>query len=103
MRRCRLTRTTEPSLPLCLPRRRARWVVQMNERRARVQGEATNCRRGHKPYGTVAWAEHVEAWEAYHRMHWQQDAETIHGRGGFSYWEMTDLLGREPATWEPSG
>ena len=41
----------------------------MSARRALVQGEATNDPKGYKPRGTVAWVEHVEAWEAYHRQH----------------------------------
>ena len=73
----------------------------MSARRALVQGEATNDPKGYKPRGTVAWVEHVEAWEAYHRQHDGQSAERIHERGGFGYWEITDLLGHEPTTWEP--
>lgn len=72
-----------------------------NTRRAPIQGEATNCRRGAKPHGTVTWTEHVQAWTEYHRHYHEQDAETIARRGGFGYWEITDLLGHEPTTWAP--
>lgn len=65
----------------------------MAERRAPVNGS---------PHGTVAWSEHVEAWEAYHRHHSGQDAETIAARGGFGLLELTRQLGRLPATWRPS-
>ena len=55
-----------------------------------------------KPPGTVSWAEHVEAWEAYAKRHGdQQGAERIAERAGFSYCELVTLLGREPTTWKP--
>ena len=69
--------------------------------RVPVQNEATNSRRGGKPPGSVTWDEHVEAWTEYHRQHWGQDADTIALRGGFGFWELTDLLGHALETWEP--
>ena len=55
------------------------------------------------PSGTVAWKEHLRAWEAYRTKygHSQSAAETIAERGGFSYREITALLGHAPQTWEP--
>jgi hypothetical protein len=53
-----------------------------------------------KPAGTLAWWEHVKAWEAYEqRYHTGQSAERIAERGGFCYGELTDFLGHEPETW----
>lgn len=69
--------------------------------RAPVQGEHRGCREGAKPYGSVDWSEHLEAWTVYNSRHRGQSAERIAERGGFSYWEITELLGREPNTWEP--
>lgn len=69
--------------------------------RVPIQDEDRQARRGPKPQGHVSWEEHLEAWTEYHRHHDQQDADTIARRGGFGYWEITDLLGREPTTWEP--
>lgn len=72
-------------------------------RRAPVQAD-----RGHKPgekpkgYGTIAWAEHLEAYGTYSgRYGKSQSAERLTERGGFTYWELTDLLGHEPKTWQP--
>lgn len=70
--------------------------------RAPIQGEASNCRRGPKPRGSVTVEEHEMAWVEYHRQYSQQSARTIADRGGFGYWEITDLLGHEPKTWEPT-
>ena len=66
-------------------------------RRATVRG---GCGKGR---GTVAWAEHLEAFAATtvvygHRL----GAEGIAERGGFGYYELLDLLGHDPKTWEPS-
>ena len=69
--------------------------------RAPVQGEHRGCKQGAKPYGSVDWSEHLEAWTVYNSRHRGQSAERIAERGGFSYWEITELLGREPNTWEP--
>ena len=56
----------------------------------------------HKPPGTVSWAEHVQTWEAYAKRHgYQQSAERIAERGGFSYCELVMFLGHDPSTWEP--
>lgn len=73
------------------------------EKRARVQGDFRHP-RGHRPGGTVAWSEHVEAWNGYHARYpsINQDAQRIHDRGGFGYWEMTNLMGHEPVTWRPN-
>lgn len=79
------------------------------ERRAPVQGEGVSERHAevtgkpYKPAGTVAWAEHEEAWRGYAER-WpgsarHQDAGRIAERGGFGYREMTTLLGHEPTTW----
>ena len=61
-------------------------------------------RRGREPIppGTVAWTEHAEAWDEYARRgHGSQSAERIVARGGYSFLELVDLLGREPSTWRP--
>ena len=49
----------------------------------------------------VTWEEHLEAWNAYHRRYPGQSAERIAERGGFGYWEITQLLGHGPKTWQP--
>lgn len=68
-----------------------------DERRVPVQADG---RRDGKPRGTVAWWEHVKAWEDYSRRYGnRQSAERIAERGGFSHWELTDHLGHEPITW----
>jgi hypothetical protein len=51
------------------------------------------------PYGTVAWWEHLEAWNKYQRKHKGQSAERIAERAGFGYQELTTLLGHEPTTY----
>lgn len=78
--------------------------------RARVQRQ-TYCpkrqrhigpREGGKPAGTIAWAEHLEAYEAYAALHGRrQTAERLEERGGFEWTELVELLGHEPDTWEP--
>ena len=86
--------------------------MSSNERRAPVQQD---CRLpagrygcSHKPdarehhAGTVAWAEHEEAWGDYAKRYSGQDAERIASRGGFGYAEITGHLGHEPTTWEPA-
>lgn len=68
-------------------------------RRAPVQ----RSRRFEKPAGTIAWWEHVKAWDGYGEGNKrEQDAERIAERGGFSYGEIVNQLGHEPTTWEPS-
>ena len=53
-----------------------------------------------KPEGTVAWAEHCQAWEHYAlRFGTQQSAKRMAERGGFSYAELCAHLGHEPTTW----
>lgn len=69
------------------------------ERRAPVQG--TWGRGGYliRP-GTIAWSEHMEAWEIYAARHGRdQSAERIAERHGFSYEELKLFLGRCPTTW----
>lgn len=52
--------------------------------------------------GSIAWSEHLLVWSAYNaRWHSTQSAERLAERGGFSYGEIVELLGREPTTWEP--
>jgi len=65
--------------------------------RAPVQGEFRV-----KPPGTIAWWEHVQAWEAYAQK-WgnDQSAARIAERHGFGYRELVKLLGHEPTTWRP--
>lgn len=58
-------------------------------------------RRGERGGGTVAWAEHAEAWEVYAKRYGrEQSAERINERGGFGYNEIAMLLGHEPTTWD---
>ncbi len=52
-----------------------------------------------KEYGSVAWWEHVKAWEKGYGF--DQTALRIAQRGGFSYAEIVYSLGHEPTTWEP--
>lgn len=69
--------------------------------RAPVQGDYFLPRgaRG-RERGTIAWSEHLEAWEAYARRYGrEQSAERIAERGGFGLGELRKLLGRDPATW----
>jgi hypothetical protein len=72
-------------------------------KRAPVQGEHfMRAPTGRKavPAGTVSWSEHLEAYEAYAvRFGKSQSADRLAERGGFGYWEITDLLGHEPTTW----
>lgn len=63
------------------------------ERRAPVNGE---------PFGTISWAEHVEASAAYRdRFRNEQTAERIAERGGYGWQELQDFLGHKPKTWLP--
>ena len=65
-------------------------------RRAPVHGG-----KGH-PSGTVAWEEHLRAWEVYAtRYRGSQSAEWTAALDGFGYAEITALLGHAPKTWEP--
>lgn len=74
----------------------------MDERRAPVQGEWNRERTIKKPYGTVAWSEHLLAWDVYAQHYGRnQSAERMAERAGFGYWEITELLGHEPKTWQP--
>jgi len=76
-------------------------------RRAPVQGSRHGpswLNRCSFPAGTVAWAEHLEAWGRYASLgHGDQSAERVAERGGFDITEMVFLLGRLPLTWRPRG
>lgn len=67
-------------------------------RRAPVQAEHN--RMVPFPAGTIAWMEHVEAWEEYARRFGRsQSAERMAERGGFAMSELCSFLGRPPRTW----
>jgi hypothetical protein len=52
--------------------------------------------------GTVAWAEHLRAYDDYAKRYGRdQSAERLAERGGFGYAEMVMHLGHDPSTWEP--
>ena len=69
-------------------------------RRAPVQGDYNRATRRYERAGSIAWAEHVEAWEDYARRYGRdQSAERIAERGGFGYQELVEHLRREPTTW----
>jgi hypothetical protein len=73
-----------------------RWPVQGQNYANPEMGLA----RPKKPAGTVSDGEARLAYEAYARRHGrEQSFERTHERGGFGYWELTDLLGHEPTTW----
>lgn len=58
---------------------------------------------GAMPCGTIAWAEHIEAYGHYAAKYGRsQSAERIAERGGFSYRELVSLLGHTPTTWKPA-
>uniref|UniRef100_A0A6M3LMY8 Uncharacterized protein n=1 Tax=viral metagenome TaxID=1070528 RepID=A0A6M3LMY8_9ZZZZ len=69
--------------------------MERSDRRAPVQG-TRHLGRG---TGTVAWSEHVAAWEIYRKYRGDQSAERVTERGGFDYGELVVLLGAEPETW----
>lgn len=65
-------------------------------RRAPVQ----DSREHGKGLGSVDWAEHLEAWAVYaSRYGKSQSAERIAERGGFSFGELYQFLGKAPTTW----
>lgn len=69
-------------------------------RRAPVQA---NRELGKAP-GTIAWTEHLEAWNGYASKYGSsQSAERMAERGGFCYGELIMFLGHEPKTWTPRG
>lgn len=69
-------------------------------RRAPVQGEHDTRRGPAKPSGTIAWEEHLAAYEGYAARYGRsQSAERLAARGGFGWWELVDFLGHEPTTW----
>lgn len=74
-----------------------------DERLAPVQGDH-RIPRGQpgREYGTIAWEEHVRAWEAYAKRYGNdQSAERLAERGGYGYRELIMFLGHEPTTWRP--
>jgi len=80
--------------------------TKSDDRRAPVQADHSwvPVPAGHNRHGpgTVAWAEHVEAWTAYAARYGKsQSAERLAERGGFCCAELFEFLGREPRTWEP--
>jgi len=73
-------------------------------KRAPVQAERdrNKSKGGDRGPGTLTWEEHLVAWSNYAaRYGTGQSADRIAQRGGFGYWEITELLGHEPATWTP--
>lgn len=79
------------------------------ERRVPVQGDGSWWLRAddkrtigsHYP-GTISWTEHELAWNGYDKKYGcGQSAERIAERGGFSYIEIVEYLGREPETYIP--
>lgn len=81
--------STHPDCPTCICGLRA--PVQRDQRGVGTRGP-----------GTVSWGEHCEAWSAYAAKYGrEQSAERIAERGGFGFYELADLLGHEPKTWEP--
>jgi len=77
------------------------------DRRAPVQGDG-NWRLPHRSDqpthdpGTIAWTEHEEVWAKYSKRYGSdQSAERIAERGGFSFFEAEELLGRPLSTWRP--
>lgn len=56
--------------------------------------------RSGKPAGTVSLTEAAEAYSVYAKRYGtSQSFERLHERGGFGYWELSELLGHEPKTW----
>jgi hypothetical protein len=71
-------------------------------RRAPVQRGHKSEHRREMPPGTISWAEHLEAYTAHAaQFGGSMSAERIAGWDGFGYWELTQLLGHEPTTWQP--
>ena len=69
------------------------------QRRAPVQAERSP---EPKPAGTIAWEEHVLAWESYaNKFGTYQSAERIAERGGFGHTELLEYLGHEPVSFKP--
>lgn len=77
-------------------------TADYSARRAPVQADYDH--RRYRAPGSISWAEHIEAYEAYAKRYGQSpSANRIVVRGGFSYDELTDLLGHEPTTWRAIG
>lgn len=87
---------TEQHCPTCTCGRRA--PVQASRR----GGEKHGVKYGPHGAGTISWAEHEQAWAVYGALYSGQSAEVIAQRQGFSYGELVEFLGREPATWRPT-
>lgn len=52
--------------------------------------------------GSIAWAEHLEAYAVYSAKYGtEQSPEGLAQRAGFGYREITKLLGHEPTTYVP--
>lgn len=69
-------------------------------KRAPMQGEYSQPRRA---AGTIAWAEHLEAYAAYAAQYGNgQSAERLAERGGFGWNEFVHFTGHEPTTWVPA-
>ena len=68
------------------------------ERRAPVQAgwDEDGIRRSGR--GTIAWSEHLEAWEGYNKRYPGQSAEKVAERGGFGPLELRQFLGHDPET-----
>lgn len=81
----------------------------MSRERAPVRNESRD-RRGalypegqQRRSGTISWEEHLRAYAIHAKHHGAKvSAERIADAGGFGYHEITDLLGHEPQTWEPT-
>jgi hypothetical protein len=86
------------------PKAEAPAVLDPSKRRAPAQGEYVmkgGRPVGRTPNGTIAWSEHLEAFERYAEQHGRdQSVERIAERGGFGVNELRTLLGREPSTFE---
>lgn len=93
----------ESHCPTCICGRRAPVQGDYEGYAAHARAEiAKRIGREPKGAGTIAWSEHVLAWNDYARRYGrQQSAERMAERGGFGYGELIEHLGREPLTWAP--
>lgn len=59
-----------------------------------------------RPAGTVAWSEHLAAWDGLKARRGSvaagRDAEAVAAEGGFTYEELVEYLGYAPKTWLPA-
>lgn len=73
-----------------------------HERRAPVQGDLFAHHGTGTAAGTIAWSEHVAAWEVYASRYGKgQSAERIAERGGFGHGELRMFLGHDAETFRP--